>query len=815
MHNKTNYAFYYTIVLISILIFAENIRRLTDKADIPVKYECINDKIVTTDAYPSIDSGSIIISIDGKKIQSVFQLEFILDNKKTGESIPIEISKSGTNTIQFLTLIPYYDNLFFIIFSVVIAVMFMTMAIFAIIKKPHTSQIKILFWLLVAFAIATASSPGKFITGNDYPAIFMRALHALSFSLGIAIYLHFSLVFPEKVKYAKLLKNLSYGIFILFGLFLSYLVIKSMYSLNIELIALLETSWDILYVMLLASIVTGAFTFYFKIKKLPGTAEKKKIYWVLWGVTIGVFPYLILFVIPTLLNIKLLIPEEYSLLPLVLIPVSFTISVVKYRIFDIEIIIKRSIVYSLLTGFLIVLYFAIIFVLSSFINQYSEKADRLISLIAAFTIAILLYPAGTRIQKFVNKIFYREKYSFEKAVSSFTSAINESSTLTQVGKTILQEILKLIPAEKIGLILTNEDTSRVKFLAHINMVNEEKNVLALRVKKIASEFNKPFALDDTVQHGVEIDSSLSQTFKRWKLSLAIPLKLQTDDVLGGIVLGNKLSGLKYSSRDIELLCVLGSEAAIALKRLQLQEELIAKELENKELEELNSLKSFFVSSVTHDLKTPLTSIRMFAEMLKNMDDYPKNTRNEYLSVIEGESERLSQLIDNVLTYSKIESGVMNYSFRCYDLNNLVNEVICLMDYQLKIMKVKLNTALSKESLLINTDKNAFQSLLINLLSNAIKYSGDNKQIEVETCISDKFAVVSVHDNGIGIPEFDLKNIFDPYFRSDNQGLNRTNGTGLGLAIVRQIMDSHNGKIEVSSTLDKGSTFKLFFPLTEH
>ena len=813
MNSKSKLAVYYSVALVTILIGAISVRLLILKANLPFPSETLEGKIVSSNSWETINEKSIIESIDDIPIISDFQLEFILDSKNIGDKVTVVSNYGGMQNRVEVTLLPFYGYSFIVI-SILISITFFLSGLFVISKRHNDSFAQMLFWILLLFGLATVTSPGKFYTGTDILSIITRISHSISYAFGIAAFLHFSFRFPVKKELTRFLPLLIYVPSTLFALLVSAALAVSMTALNNDWIRLYDILWMLLQSVLSISIILGLYNFFSAYRKLRKSEDKHKVQWVLWGITAGVLPYLILFVIPTVLEFRILIPEEYSMLPLILIPVSFVIAVFKYHIFDIEIIINRSIVYSILTGFIILLYFAIVIAGSSLFNEFAGNVDRLTSLIAVFIIAFFLNPARIRIHKFVNRTFYREKYDFEQALRSFSKIVSECSTSGQLGQRTVKEIKTLIPVDKIGMFLTNEAYSRLRVLAQINMDEAVKNLNALRVKQIKSGFDKPFALQENIQQGIEIDPSLTEILKRWDLCLIIPLKLGTDFVIGGIALGKKLSGLKYSQHDIDLLGVIATETAAALKRLQLQEELIVKELENQKLEELNSLKSFFVSSVTHDLKTPLTSIRMFAEMLRTKEDSSGKKRKEYLSIIEGESDRLAQLIDNVLVYSKIESGVQQYNFDCCNLNNLVTEVLDFMNYQFKINNFELITCLDKEKLLITADKSAVQSVLVNLLSNAIKYSNDIKKIKISTGKDKEFTFVTVEDNGIGIPEQDIDNIFEPFFRSKKQGLSKTNGTGLGLAIVKYIIEYHKGKIEVTSALGKGSIFKLFFPLNE-
>ena len=185
---------------------------------------------------------------------------------------------------------------------------------------------------------------------------------------------------------------------------------------------------------------------------------------------------------------------------------------------------------------------------------------------------------------------------------------------------------------------------------------------------------------------------------------------------------------------------------------------------------------------------------------------------EYLRIIEGESDRLTRLINNVLDFTKIEKGIKEYNFEEVSLNKIVNEVLVLMEYQFRIKKFELHKSLMENEKLINGDEDAIAEALINLLANAIKYSAGNRTISVTTFYKDEYYCISVEDHGIGIKEFELTNIITPYFRSNDELAKNESGTGLGLAIVKHIMNAHSGKINIESTWQKGSTFTLLFPI---
>jgi len=204
---------------------------------------------------------------------------------------------------------------------------------------------------------------------------------------------------------------------------------------------------------------------------------------------------------------------------------------------------------------------------------------------------------------------------------------------------------------------------------------------------------------------------------------------------------------------------------------------------------------------------------MFSEILHQTKDLSEEKRKEYLNIIEGESDKLTMLINNVLDFSKIEKGIEEYCFEKVDLNVIVECVLSSLQYQFKMQKLTVETNLSSNGVIINADRIAVEEAITNLVINAMKYSGDNKKIRLSTSIRESYIALTIEDEGIGISEQDLKNIFDPFFRSKNIEVKKVSGTGLGLAIVKHVMDAHKGTIEIQSELNKGTCVTLNFLLS--
>jgi len=226
---------------------------------------------------------------------------------------------------------------------------------------------------------------------------------------------------------------------------------------------------------------------------------------------------------------------------------------------------------------------------------------------------------------------------------------------------------------------------------------------------------------------------------------------------------------------------------------------------------LASLRADFISNVTHELKTPLTSIYMFAESLFLGRVKTENQNREYLSVILKESERLKRMINNILEFSKIEKGKSEYHFSESNVTTLLQIVIDEMKYWFDVKQMKVITEL-KNNINMVIDPEKMKQVFSNLLSNAIKYSMDSTRIFVRLYQSDHKIIIEVEDEGIGIPEKELSHIFDKFYRVGQKETERISGTGLGLTAVKEIVNAHKGKVKVSSEPGKGSKFSIILNL---
>jgi len=227
---------------------------------------------------------------------------------------------------------------------------------------------------------------------------------------------------------------------------------------------------------------------------------------------------------------------------------------------------------------------------------------------------------------------------------------------------------------------------------------------------------------------------------------------------------------------------------------------------------LSRLKSDFVANVSHELKTPLALIRLFAETLELGRVPTEEKKQQYHRIINKESRRLTQLINNILDFSRIEAGRKEYRLVRTDLAAVVRDVVDAYRFPIEHQGFTLDLAVAEDLPEMETDPEALSQALINLLNNAIKYSPADKSIAVSVRRQGDRVLVSVADRGIGIPKAEQKRIFEKFYRVESSLVHSTKGSGLGLALVQHITEAHGGRVEVTSAPGEGSTFTLSLPV---
>ncbi|HLZ10139.1 MAG TPA: ATP-binding protein [Chloroflexota bacterium] len=401
-------------------------------------------------------------------------------------------------------------------------------------------------------------------------------------------------------------------------------------------------------------------------------------------------------------------------------------------------------------------------------------------------------------------------------VHDFVDSANRPLDREQMCLQLLHALDNEVPYQEALVYLVEPDTSQLRLAAACDRERNYRRAgrYLRELPNFTVELGHARNLPNVVcQAGKSIrvaDSLVDQRFTglsdRMRSYLAVPLEVN-DRVIGAMQIGD-LDPDRYDDHDERQVATLAHFAALWIENIHLFEEAAKVEA----FKRVDQLKSELLSTVSHELRTPLSSIKGYASSLLREDiKWEDETRREFLMVIDEESDRLTALIEDLLQMSEIEAGVLRVDRQPVKISRLAQKIVKKLRTQTRDHQVSVNVVADVPETL--ADPRRIEQVLHNLIGNALKYSQDGSPVQVRVERRGADVLVSVRDQGIGIPLEHLDHVFDRFYRVDGTLARQTGGSGLGLAICRGLVEAHGGKIWVESQLTKGSTFFFTIPLT--
>lgn len=785
------------------------------KPNLPFEVNFIDSHLIITNVekyLADIKDGSILLSVDTHQFNDWEELELYLDGKRIGETVNIKFETDKQIKSASVQLTNYY-SLFTLIIIAVVGLIYVSIAMFVRIRSTENYSARLFHRASISLGVVIVSTAGTYNLEFYGYGYLNRIIWLFIYSLTPVLFIHFTSSFAKKkVKGIKYILWYFYLSALVNSIILSYLFLEATLGGDFDYVRYYVLFFDSFFrLFLITCIIIAISVCIYAYRSTREIDERKRLQWLLLGYFIGPFSFVIFWVIPIFFLERSLLPESVILIFLTAIPITFSIAIVKYHLMDVNLIIRRSFVYTVVLFAIIITYVLLTSVITFFVDNLNPAVPTVLTAIAT---VVLLQPAKNLVQKFVDKKFFRVEYDYRKEQQRFFEEMKNIYDVNSLAELIIKNTDQLIPVNKIGFFNLDKSDSKIRIISDKGFELLHGRSIRFETENLKNNLVLPVAVSDKVEAGINIESADVRVFKRWGITLVFPIKSPTGIIHAFLVLGEKKAGTRYYKDDIDLLSTVTAAAALAIDRIILQEDLIRQKLEAERLEELNELKSFFMQGITHELKTPLTSIKIFTEKLKNHQLPIKDKSDFYLKVINGESNKLNGLIDNILVYAQIEKGMQTYQKSRVNLIQIVHKAVSSVQYQFMMKKQKLEVVIANDTIDIFADEKAVESAILNLLTNASKYSCEESKTILSVTKVNNNAIVEVIDNGRGISSEDLKKVFEPFVRLRDDVTRKIEGTGLGLAIVKHIMDEHCGRIEIKSELGKGSSFSLYFKIDQ-
>lgn len=767
-----------------------------EKAALPARFAVGLFVSETVDGATFLSPGDTVQTVNGQRVSSADEVEFLLDAMTIGEPVTLTVERRDAIVTGREQLVPFFSLRYLVIQTVVTAV-FIFLALFVAARRKHDAAAQVFQWVLLFTALIIATTWGNFTRLPYGAGYLLRAVFTIAYAGAGVLFLHFTLVFPSQTFSRR--RRAVYGLYAAAGalaLVSIFFFLRAAPAADLAWFRVYNGSFNAIRIVLVLCVIVGLAMIVRSYLGAREESERRKLRWILLGLFVGPFVFVAFWIVPQVIRSRGLVDEEIILLAMLSVPVTFSIAIVKYHVLNIDRLFNRTTVYALVFALVLAIYAAIVGAASFVIGSLTVSSSLAVSTVAAVTIAVLFQPIRTRTQKFVDRVFFNVRYNYREAENEFMETIQACYD---------ERTLRAALVDAASGVIPNLST---------RVVWRREHAMAESIAALLSSRSEPLGRTGDIEPGARF-IAVSERMMEKDDAAVFRIWSDVNGLWGALVMGKKRSGFRYTLEDIDLLQFFCRHAALAFDRVSLQHSLMAAESDKTRLKELNELKSLFISSVTHELKTPLTSIRLFSELMMKPRQPGREKRCEYLSIIQSESQRLNRLIDNVLDSAKIEKGVKDFHFAPMELNSCVEEALRTMQYQLSLHGFECRTQRSARRLELCADRDAVLGMLIDLISNAIKYSPKKKRIVITTRHTDNGAELSVRDSGAGIARHDLEKIFEPFERTDSPLAGQTTGTGLGLSLVRHIAEAHHALLRVESEPGKGTVFTVTFPFTTH
>jgi signal transduction histidine kinase len=805
-----------TLDIILLVICFLHIPSLVERVNIPFDLEYKKGRVVITGIDDADKAGGLLLgdellTWEEKNIQSPEVVEFLCDTSRVGQRIAITYDRGGKSGSTFVYVVPYYPAARFLVITFLIGVICWAVGVFVLLHRRGDLIASTLHWMLVMLGVATMMTWGEIQPGS-FMSYLDRFLFFVSYVAIVSSFLFFTSLYPKPKPGTLLLKTmLIFGPVSLLAIGMGYFHLRAISSLSISDYLTFQHIFDVFRTLMFVYFGIGIFNVFHSYRNAASREERGRLQWILWGLSIGAIPFLVLFILPQLLFSMYFIREEYATILFLAVPFSFAVSFLKYRLLDIEILINRSIVYAVLSVFLAVTYVAAVLLVATLIGTSVRFEEFLFIGGITVVVGIVLNPLRKRMQHLFDEILFPARTNFRKAITEIGDDLHRALNSRQLFRTLIDSFNRVITFETIA-IYSYEPGRLVLKEFH----GKPLNALLVLKKEHQTLFSeaKVFATHEAVSVlKPDIDTSREQMLHRLGCSICVPLVSESKELLGVVAARPRETNKRLDEEEIDLLRTGSMLAAEILDRLLVQERMMVEQEERRKAEGLSNLKSEFVSSVSHEFQNPLTVILLHAELLKKRSKNPKV--KQYSHIIEGESGRLSRMVSTILDVARIEEGIKQYSFRETNLAVLVRNVLTTMRYQIEKHRFQLTVKLPRGKIVTHVDPDAFSQALINLVSNALKYGWKGKYIRVALERKGEWIACSVEDRGQGISEEALKHLFERYYRDPSMSTS-IRGIGLGLSLVKHVVEAHGGRVDVHSTVGKGTVFTLLFPpLKDH
>lgn len=546
------------------------------------------------------------------------------------------------------------------------------------------------------------------------------------------------------------------------------------------------------------------------------------------------YNYILIGLAPILLFAPLtsiILPQTLGISELIVISPLYTMffvvcvgyAIMRYGLFDVKQAVVRSLAYGLSILILAGIYYLLAYLVSItfFENDtiYGLSVSP-INIFLALVLAFIFQPVKRFFDKITDSIFFRNRYDSDEFYARLSEVLTSTTDLRVMLKCAALEIGETLKAEQSFFVV------QYNHINHVSAGTEHHSALPMKDVHRLNEYVTTLEGEVIITGLLPEKDEIHRLLVSHNVAVLMPLRRGVK-IIGYLALGDQRSN-GYTKRDMKVLTTISDELVIAIQNtLSVQEvkdinmhleqriDAATKELRrsNTQLRHLDTTKDEFLSMASHQLRTPLTSVKGYLSMVLEGDAGKITPTQEHLlSEAYTSSERMVHLIHDFLNVSRLQTGKFMLEQRPIDLVKLVGDEVKTLQRIAESRKMKLVFSSKGDIPILNIDENKIQQVVMNYIDNALFYSHEDTTIKVSLQVVGETVELQVKDAGIGVPKSEQKRLFTKFYRASNARRQRPDGTGVGLFLAKKVIDAHGGDVLFETVEGRGSTFGFSLPL---
>ena len=878
-------------------------------------------------------AGDVLEAIDGIPVDAPADVTAAMHRASNGQALKYTILRTKTPEMLTVTLAPIPSGargLYYVLASVGI----FSLIVGAVVRfrRPDNQATLHFFWLTVAFFGMLAFSFSGRLDTLDWVIYWADVTSML---LLPPLIVHFALVFPERPDSwahtdagRKALPLLYLPALLLGGARVAALLRARQQGAVFSSVVTLVEQAELICLGL--GLVVGLAVMIRALGRARSVTARRQLRWIVGGTAFGAVPFVFGYALPYALGFTPWRGADWTAVLLGVVPLAFASAIVRYRLMDVEVIIKRALVYAAALAAIAAIY-AVVLKLAkdAFLGSGSGNGNFVIALLATLVVVLLSRPVKNAIQTALDRVYYRDRYDYRRALVGFARDLNSDLDLLRLSERLVHRVMETLVVDRMALMLAPAATGRegeFVTIAHIGFAGQPPVLPRASEAGARLIAGHTMSLDDPLAQR-RIDAREVDFWREAGIHYFVPC-VSKEGTIAVLALGRKASNEPLSSEDMALLAAVAAQAATALENGRLYRQLTVKadELErmrefsenileslndglavvnrddrivrwNRRLEELYGIRheqavarcldeifepgflevlraarrespegaafyrvplvtrhegarpllvnvattplrdsdgaiagtiviiedisarvqleeqlqisekmasiGLLAAGVAHEVNTPLTGISSFTQMLLQGAE-PDDPRTKVLEKIERQTFRAAKIVNGLLNLARPAQTDSS----AVDVNAVINDVLALLEHQLRTGRIQVRKELSATPLLVQGIEYKLQQVFLNLFLNARDAMPRGGWLTIATRDWDAGAAIEIADTGSGIPPEQLSRIYDPFFTTKEIG----KGTGLGLSITYGIVQEHGGTITCDSSLGQGTGFMLSLPV---